>query len=58
MSWSINSLAKDNFQRVRLIEAHNFIFNYDLLSIFEINYDTVELAETLLNGYTFVPANN
>ena len=30
MSWNLNSLAKDNFQRVSLIEAHNSIFNYDL----------------------------
>ena len=48
MSWNVNSLAKDNFQRVRLIEAHNSIFNYDLISI----------CDTLLSDYTFVPANN
>ena len=59
MSWNVNSLAKDNFQRVRLIEAHNSIFNYDLISIYETSLnDTVKLPETLLNGYTFVPANN
>ena len=59
MSWNVNSLAKENFQRVRLIEAHNSIFNYDLISICETSLnDTVELPETLLNGYTFVPANN
>ena len=57
MSWNVNSLAKDNFQR--LIKAHNSIFNYDLISICETSLnDTVELPETLLNGYTFVPANN
>ena len=33
MSWNLNSLAKDNFQRIRLIEAHNTLFNYDLISI-------------------------
>ena len=33
MSWNVNSIAKDNFQRVQLIEAHNSIFNYDLISI-------------------------
>ena len=43
MSWNLNSLAKDNFQRIRLIEAHNALFKYDLISI---------------NDYTFVPANN
>ena len=34
-------------------------FNYDLISICETSSDdTVELPETLLNGYTFVSANN
>ena len=59
MSCIINSLAKDNFQRVRLIEAHNSIFNYDLISICETSLnDSVELPEILLNDYTFIPANN
>ena len=35
MSWNVNSSAKYNFQRVRLIEARNSIFNYDLISICE-----------------------
>ena len=35
MSWNVNSIAKDDFQRVRLIEAHNSIFNYDLISVCE-----------------------
>ena len=43
------SLAKDNFQRVRLIEAHNSVFNYDLISICETSLnDSVELPETLV----------
>ena len=43
MSWTVNSLA---------IEAHNSIFNYDLISICEISLnDAVELPETLLNCY-------
>ena len=59
MSWNLNSLAKDNFHRVSLIKAHNSLFNYDLISICEtcLN-DTVELPETLLDEYIFVPANN
>ena len=45
--------------RYLTIEAHNSKFNYDLISICETSLnDTVELPETLLNGYTFVPANN
>ena len=59
MSWNLNSLAKDNFQRIRLIEAHNTIFSYDLISICETSLnDSVALPGTLLNDYTFVPANN
>ena len=58
MSWNINSLAKCNFQCVCLIEAHNSIFNYDLISICETSlHDSVGLPETLLDDYTFVPAN-
>ena len=59
MSWNVNSLAKDNFQRTRLIEAHNTLFNYDLISICETSLnDSVDLPETLINDYTFVSANN
>ena len=59
MSWNLNSLAKDNFHRVRLIEAHNSCFNYDLISICETSLnESVKLPETLLDEYTFVPVNN
>ena len=50
MSWNLNSLAKDNFQRIHLVEAHTTFFNYDLISICETNLnDSVELPETLIN---------
>ena len=59
MSWNLNSLAKDNFHRVSLIEAHNSCFNYDLISICESSLnDSINLPETLLDEYTFVPVNN
>ena len=59
MLWNSNSLAKDNFKRVRFIEARNSIFNYDLISICETSLsDSVELPLTLLNDYTFVSVNN
>ena len=59
MSWNLISLTKDNFQRVRLIGAHNSLFNYDLISICETSLnDSVELPEPLLNEYTFVSANS
>ena len=39
MSWNVNSLAKENFQRVNLIEAHNSLYNYDLYNYDLYNYD-------------------
>ena len=59
MECKLLSKGKFNFQRVRLIEAHNAIFNYDLISICETSLnDSVELSESLLKDYTFVHANN
>ena len=59
MSWNLKSLAKDNFHRVSLIEAHNSFFNYDLISICETSLnDSVNLPDTLPEEYTFVTANN
>ena len=59
MNWNLNSSTKDNFHRVDLIEAHNSILKYDLISVCETNLDdSVELPETLLNDYTFVSANH
>ena len=59
MPWNVNSIAKDNFQRVRVIEAHNSIFNYDLIAICETSLnDSIELPDILINDYTFVPSKN
>ena len=53
MSWNLNSIVKDNFHRVSLIVL------YDLISICETCLsDSVELPETILDEYTFVPVNN
>ena len=59
MSWNVNSIAKDDFQRVRLIEAHNSIFNYDLISICETSLnDSIKLPDIRHNDYTFVHSKN
>ena len=58
-NWNINSLAKDNFQRVQLLEAHNSIFSYDIISLTEVSInDTVEVPDTLRDDYTFVHKSN
>ena len=54
MSWNLNSLAKDNFRRVSLIEAHNSFFNYDLISVSETSLnDSVELPDLYLTNTPF-----
>ena len=59
MSWNLNSLATNNFERVPLIEAHNSKFNYDLISICETRLnDSLVPKVPELNGYTFEPANH
>ena len=59
MTWNVNSIAKDNFQRVRLIKAYSSIFNYDLISICETSLnDSIKLPDILLNDYTFVSSQN
>ena len=59
MSWNLNSLATNNFERVQLIEAHNTIFNYDLISICETSLNDSLIAKVPeLNGYTFEPVNH
>ena len=55
ISWNVNSIAKDNFQCVRLNEAGNSIFNYDLISPCETRLNnSIKLPDILLNDYTFV----
>ena len=59
MFWNVNSIAKDDVQRVRIMEAHNSIFNCDLISICETNLnDSNKLPDILLNDYTFVHSKN
>ena len=59
MTWNVNSLAKDNFKRVDLIESVNSIFNYDLIAICETSLnDSIKLPDKLLNNYTFVSSEN
>ena len=58
MTWNVHSLVKDNFQRLNLIETHNSLFDYDLISISETSLnDSVKLPDILLDNYTFLHAN-
>ena len=59
MAWNLNSLATNDFNRVQLIEAHNSIYSYDLISICETSLtDSLVSNVPSLEGYTFEPANH
>ena len=61
MNWNCNSLAKDDFYRLGLIEAHNSVFNYDLISLCETSLNNQVLLpdskDYLNNEYSFISAN-
>lgn len=57
MNW--NSLATNDFARVQLIEAHNSLYNHDLISFCEISLtDSTAPNVPEIDGYTFAPANH
>ena len=58
-NWNLNTLSKDNFCRVSLLEAHNTIFKYDIISLCETSLnDEVQVREGLLPGYQYHPLNH
>ena len=55
----LNSLSKNNFERVQLLEAHNSLFDYDLISICETSLNSeIEIPDPLMNKYKFITANH
>ena len=59
MSWNLNSLVKNSFERISLIEAHNSIYHYDIISVCETNLnDSLESNVPELEGYNFIASNH
>ena len=55
MNWNLNSLATNDFARIQLIEAHNSLHDYDLISICETSL-TDSLTPNVTN-LTGTPSN-
>ena len=52
-------LAKDNFSRTQLLEAHNSLYNLDVISLCETSLtNESEFQVVNLEGYTFKAANH
>ena len=58
-NWNLNTLSKNDFYRITLLEAHNSIFSYDIISLCETSLDESFNPDDInLPGYKFFPWNN
>ena len=58
-NWNLNTLSKDDFYRISLLEAHNTEFNYDIISLCETSLDdSINVPENALPGYRFHACNH
>ena len=58
-NWNLNTLSKDEFYRTSLLEAHNSLYKYDIISLCETSLsDDITVPENSLPGYIYHPLNN
>jgi len=58
-NWNLNSLAKDNFYRTTLLNAHNAVHKYDIISLCETSLnDETPIPENAIPGYIYHPWNH
>ena len=56
-NWNLNTLSKEDFTRITLLEAHNTEHNYDIISLCETSLDdNVQVPE--MPGYKFHSCNH
>ena len=54
-NWNLNTLSKDEFHRISLLEANNTLFTYDIISLCETSLnDSLKVPENILNGYIYI----
>ena len=58
-NWNLNTLSKEEFSRVSLLNAHNTIHKYDIMSLCETSLGNEEaLPENIFPGYLYHPCNH
>ena len=58
-NWNVNTLSKNDFQRVSQLEVHNTFFQYDIISLCETSLnETTKVPENLLKGYQFISSDH
>ena len=56
-NWNLNTLSKENFYRITLLQAHNTEHNYDIISLCETSLDdTMKVPD--MPGYKFHSCNH
>ena len=56
-NWNLNTLSKNDFSRITLLEAHNTEHNYDIISLCETSLDDKAEIPTM-TGYKFHSCNH
>ena len=51
-NWNINSLSKNNFERIPLLDAHNSAYDYDIISLCEISLNDSTVLPDILSIIT------
>ena len=58
-NWILNTLCKEDFSRINLLNAHNSIYEYDIISLCETSLGIDEhVPENSLPGYLYHPCNH
>ena len=56
-NWNLNTISKENFYRITLLQAHNTEHNYDIISLCETSLDdTMKVPD--MPGYKFHSCNH
>ena len=58
-NWNLNTLSKDEFSRVSLLNAHNSIHNYGIISLCETSLSNSKFVpDIILQGYNYHACNH
>ena len=58
-NWNLNTLSKDDFSRLHLLNAHNAIHDYDIISLCETSLGSNEnVPLNIFPGYQYYASNH
>ena len=58
-NWNLNTISKDDFSRIHLLNAHNAIHDYDILALCETSLGINEnVPKNIFPGYQYFACNH